>query len=406
MPVPPFLFVLGFLAAWVGHACVWTSALNHVYARPYPKAVLKVWRFTTGVVILAFPWLVVTIFNPRDLASAEYDASSDPFNGLWGRVVRGYALVCLVFGAVVFPAVTIYRLRRRPPAALVAEKTETLDLWAELGKEAVGNGRGVAVTRLPLNCVFRVDFTELTLALPGLPPEWDGLSVLHLSDVHFHGTPSLVFFERVLAEIETRWPTPDLVCLAGDYVDTDEHAAWIGPLLGRLTAREAKFAVLGNHDRHHDPDHVRAELGRAGYTVLSNRFDDPVTAPRVVVVRGVPCTVVGHEGPWFPPAPQLPGTAETAFRLCLSHTPDNFYWGQKNRIGLMLCGHVHGGQIRVPVIGSIFVPSVYGRRFDMGVFEGGGTVMVVGRGLSGKEPLRFRCHPQVIRITLKKGRVE
>lgn len=67
----------------------------------------------------------------------------------------------------------------------------------------------------------------------------------------------------------------------------------------------------------------------------------------------------------------------------------------------MLCGHVHGGGIRVPVIGSIFVPSVYGRRFDQGAFAAGGTAMVVSRGVSGKEPLRIRCHPQAIRITLK-----
>jgi len=69
-------------------------------------------------------------------------------------------------------------------------------------------------------------------------------------------------------------------------------------------------------------------------------------------------------------------------------------------VRLMLCGHVHGGQIRVPLVGSIFVPSVYGRRFDMGVFGGGGLVAAIGRGLSGKEPLRFRCRPQVVRLTL------
>jgi hypothetical protein len=54
-------------------------------------------------------------------------------------------------------------------------------------------------------------------------------------------------------------------------------------------------------------------------------------------------------------------------------------------------------------VGSIFVPSVYGRRFDAGVFGVGGTVMVVGRGLSGREPLRFRCRPQVLRLTLTVG---
>ena len=87
----------------------------------------------------------------------------------------------------------------------------------------------------------------------------------------------------------------------------------------------------------------------------------------------------------------------------MSHTPDNFYWGA-NGIGLMLCGHVHGGAIRVPVIGSIFVPSIYGRRFDEGVFEKGGTVMSVNRGLSGREPIRFRCNPQVLRVTLRVNR--
>jgi predicted MPP superfamily phosphohydrolase len=120
-----------------------------------------------------------------------------------------------------------------------------------------------------------------------------------------------------------------------------------------------------------------------------------------VTIRGVPCVAVGHEGPWFRPPPDLSAAPVGPFRLCLSHTPDNFYWGLAHGIGLMLCGHVHGGQIRIPVVGSIFVPSIYGRRFDTGVFAGGGMVAAVGRGLSGKEPLRFRCRPQVIRLTLR-----
>ena len=99
--------------------------------------------------------------------------------------------------------------------------------------------------------------------------------------------------------------------------------------------------------------------------------------------------------------PDVRGAPAEPFRLCLSHTPDNIYWGRDNGVGLMLCGHVHGGQVRVPVVGSIFAPSVYGRRFDCGVFAAGDLVAVVSRGLSGKEPLRFRCHPQVIRLTLR-----
>jgi predicted MPP superfamily phosphohydrolase len=363
------LIFLLFLIAWVGHACIWVSVLNNFYGRPLSKWLLKAWRLFTGILILAFPLLHFVDFS----------------------VSQFYVWPCIFIGGVVFPAITIQRLLRKSPSCVVAESTRTLDLWNDLGHKLIGDGHYATVTRLPGNCVFRVDFTDLTLALPELPPEWEGLTILMLSDLHFHGTPARPFFDRIVDELVAA-PPPDLVCLVGDYVDTDTHDQWIQPVVGRLTATEAKFAILGNHDVHHNPDRVRSELAAAGYTVLGN------SAQRATI-RGVECVVVGHEGPWFAPGPDL-STAPQLFRLCLSHTPDNFYWGIANRINLMLCGHVHGGSIRLPVMTSIFVPSIYGRRFDQGVFAKSGTVMVVNRGVSGKEPLRFRCNPQVIRVKL------
>lgn len=387
------LIVLAFAVAWVGHACIWTATLNNLYGRPLPKRLLKAWRFLTGAAILAFPALVLLTFD-FDALPAPDQPPRDWLNGTIGRILFAYELVCLAFGAIVFPAITLARLLCKTPACVVAKSARTLDLWPELGAKLVGDGHLAALTRLPGNGVFRVDITDLTLALPDLPPEWDGLTLVALSDLHFHGTPARPFYDRVIDEL-LAGPTPDLVCLIGDYVDTDTHREWIGPVLGRLAATEGKFAVLGNHDLHHEPDKVRADLAAAGYAVLGNGW-------REVTVRGVRCVVVGHEGPWFAPGPDLSAAPAGPFRLCLSHTPDQFYWGAANGVGLMLCGHVHGGAIRVPLVGSIFVPSVYGRRFDQGVFAKGGTVMVVNRGLSGREPLRFRCNPQVVRVKLVK----
>ena len=122
-----------------------------------------------------------------------------------------------------------------------------------------------------------------------------------------------------------------------------------------------------------------------------------------MTIRGQRCVVVGHEGPWNRPGPDLHNAPRDCFRLGLSHTPDNFIWAADNGIALLICGHTHGGQVRLPVIGSIFVPSLYGRRFDQGVFMENHTAMVVSRGVSGKEPLRINCPPQVLRITLKSG---
>lgn len=386
------ILFLAILATWVGHACLWTWGLNCLYALPLAKSFLKTWRLATGVAIVGFPLLLWSA-GLLSLPDSSSRLGMNP-DSTWGRVVLGYAIVCLVMGAAIFPAITTCRLCRHTPKVVLLETTATLDLDKELGDRALGDGKWARLMKFPGNCVLKVDFTDLTLALPHLPPAWDGLTILLVSDVHFHRNPSRAFLDRVVAEIESRWPAPDLVCLAGDYVDSDEHRSWIVPVLGRLRGTAGNFAILGNHDIHHDADLVRQELQAAGFKVIGNGWIE-------TTIRGERCIIAGHEGPWFRPAPDLSAAPADVFRLGISHTPDNFGWGQRNGIGLMLCGHVHGGQIRVPVIGSIFVPSLYSRRYDMGVFDCGGTAMVVGRGLSGKEPLRFRCHPQVLRLTLR-----
>lgn len=370
----------GFVAAWVGHTYLLTGVLNGLYGRPLPKAFLKAVRLAVGVLILGFPAFVWQVASSGSMAAPLL---ASPY--LWG---------CALAGGLWFPVVTAVRYFRPTPACVRAERTETVDFGAELGlAAAAGDGRHRWAARLPGNDIYRVDFTELTLAVPGLPVGWDGLTVLFLSDLHFHGTPSRAWFDRVFDRLAD-WPTPDLVVLAGDYVDTDRHHEWIGPLLGRLKWHEIGAAVLGNHDTLHAPDRVRGALAASGYLVPSNRWME-------VTVRGERCVLVGHEGPWIGPPPDTTGVPAGVFKLCVSHTPDNFPWGVRNGMNLMLCGHVHGGQIRLPVVGSIFVPSVFGRRFDMGVFAEDRTVMAVGRGLSGKEPLRWRCRPQAIRLTLR-----
>ena len=100
-------------------------------------------------------------------------------------------------------------------------------------------------------------------------------------------------------------------------------------------------------------------------------------------------------------APDLRDCPVGPFRLCLSHTPDYVRWARRHGIDLMLAGHVHGGQVRVPVLESLFVPSCYSRKYDCGTFHEPPTVTYVSRGLAGKIPLRWNCRPEVTRITLR-----
>jgi uncharacterized protein len=378
-----------FLGACTGHTALFVFLLNWSYGHALPEKFLHVLRQVIMGLIAIGPFALWWIAG-FDLAHLPPLARSTTF---WGTLLVAYVTLCEVAGLVLAPWVTVSRLLRRP-RALISNDTRTLDVAARLGYKPFGHGRHRHLAHLPGNDIFRVDFAEKTIRLPRLPAAWDGLTILHLSDLHLHGTPDRAFFEQVMDECG-RWD-PDIVALTGDVVDSYRHHRWILPLLGRLRWRIAAFAIVGNHDFWHDPMLVRRRLRRLRMHVLSN-------ACQQIEIRGQPLLVIGNESPWFRPAPDLSGYPESLFRLCLSHTPDNMPWARRNRIDLTLAGHNHGGQIRFPVIGSVLVPSRYSRRYDAGLFDEPPTVLHVSRGLSGQHPLRYNCRPEVTKLVLKGG---
>jgi predicted MPP superfamily phosphohydrolase len=291
-------------------------------------------------------------------------------------------------------AIILYWLRRTPPH-LIANHNETIDVAKELGYPPYGHGRKVFQARLPFNQVFQVEFAERVFKLPRLPKAWDGLTILHLTDLHLCGTPDRAFYQYVVDRC-LKWGVPDIVAVTGDVVDSEWHHRWVVPVLGRLRWNIAGFGILGNHDSWLDTVAIRRRMRRVGLRVLGNSWEQ-------IDVRGEPMIVIGHEGPWFTPEPDLSKCPAGPFRFCLSHTPDNIAWARANKIDLVLAGHVHGGQIRLPLIGSIFVPSRYSRRYDCGTFFEEPTLMYVSRGLAGQHPLRFNCKPEVTRIVLRAG---
>lgn len=360
--------------------------LNVLYAYPLPHGLLRYTRKFDVLVILLGPALFWYALGFHDGGGISFEA------GHRGALVTPYLILCCFLGLVVAPiAILLYRCRR-VPHALLAERVQTVDVARELGYLPVGLGKKGYLARLPGNQVFQVDFSERTYVLPHLPPEWDGLSILHLSDLHLCGTPDKSFFRNALERCK-EFGELDLVAVTGDIVDSKRHHRWIVPLLGRLRARHGGFAILGNHDYWLDAVVIRRRLTRAGYHVLGNGW-------KQIEIRGQPMIVIGNETPWFKPAADLSTCPTGVFRLCLSHTPDTISWCRANHVDLMLAGHVHGGQIRLPFIGSLFVPSRYSRRYDCGSFFEPPTLLHVSRGLAGQHPLRFNCRPEATKIVL------
>jgi predicted MPP superfamily phosphohydrolase len=384
--LPWWLLLAG---ACVGHGYLLIVALNVFYAWPLPHEVLKYSRKIDLMVILCGPLLFCVALDVLDTRQLTWTLAS------WRGYLAAYTVICWVIGCGIAPVCEIFYLARRPAPQLVDQKSETIDVAQQLGYPPAGHGRDARMCALPLNQCFQVEFTEKTFALPQLPDAWDGLTILHLTDLHLCGTPDRAFYHLVMERC-LKWGTPDLLMLTGDVIDSEWHHRWIVPVLGKLRWKLGAYAILGNHDFWRDVTLTRRRLRRVGMTVLGNSWQK-------IDVRGQPMIVIGHEGPWFKPIPDLSQCPENIFRLCLSHTPDNIAWARRHHIDLVLAGHVHGGQIRLPVLGSVFVPSRYSRKYDCGTFWEAPTLMHVGRGLAGQHPLRFFCKPEVTWIVLKKA---
>jgi predicted MPP superfamily phosphohydrolase len=378
--------VLLFLLACVGHGYLLTLTLNVTYSYPFHRKFLKALRQVCGLLLVAGPPLYAGLMGIDLLESGREALAGGSY-----LVPVAYAWAC-VLAALAFAAVTVRRLVRLTPAVVRDERTETVDVAKELGTRPVGDGKYRRIAELVVNDLFHVDFTTLALAVPGLPPAWDGLTILQLGDLHFYGTPGREYFDFIVRRCMADG-VPDLLVLSGDIIDDRKYLEWIEPILGPLRWKVAALAILGNHDWWQDFGAVRERLRALGMRVISNQWE-------AVDVRGERLVAIGHEGPWFRPPPDVAGCPD-GFRLLVSHTPDNIRWARRNGCRLMLSGHTHGGQIRVPVFGSLFVPSRYSRRYDTGTFHEPPTVLHVNRGLSGKEAIRFHCRPQATRIILR-----
>ena len=310
----------------------------------------------------------------------------------WSWPVWVYSLICLVAGLFLFPASTAW-LHLRPRPKGVTERAEEIDLAAALGRDAlVGGGKHAWLLRLPKNESLRLRKVDAEVKLPGLPAALDGLTLLHLSDLHFAHSFKRAFFEAVVAEAASL--PSDVVAFTGDLLDDDGAAEWVVPVLSPLKGRYGSYSILGNHDFGHHPDELRTLLEAAGFTDLEARWT-------TVEVNGQTIALGGTSYPWGPPLP-VSERPRADYRILLSHLPDLFYRAERGGFDLMLSGHNHGGQIRLPLVGSVVMPSLYSRRFDRGYFRRGGLTIHVSQGVAGRHPFRFGgCVPEVTRLTLR-----
>ncbi len=254
-----------------------------------------------------------------------------------------------------------------------------------------------------------LEATEVQIMSKRLPDSFNGFRVALLSDLH-----NAEFGEknekllRLLSDC-----SPDLIALTGDLVDSSRTDIGIALDFAREAASLAPtYYVTGNHEAViEDFDQLMTGLDNAGVHVLRDQSVRLEKGTDSLMLIGLDDPYFQLQGDLFGEAAAMArtklkgliGDADT-FTLLLSHRPELFETYVECGIDLALCGHAHGGQFRLPLIGGLIAPNQgLFPKYDAGLFTAGNTHMVVSRGLGNSIiPLRINDRPEIVVVTLRK----
>ena len=239
-----------------------------------------------------------------------------------------------------------------------------------------------------------------------IPSAFDGTKVLHISDLHnkSYGKDNITLIQ----EIDRI--SPDYIFLTGDMVSSkDTDFTNFYNLASEIGAKYLCFYILGNHEMdlsNADRNNIYETLESYNITVLDNEMVQLEENGEIINLYGM----------WYNPKyyieeefqqenmKKILGDSKDAFNILLTHNPDDFEiyvdWGAD----LIFSGHVHGGMIRLPVVGGVISPNrTLFPEYDAGIYEYNDSNLIVSRGLSsGATGIRIFNQPELVVVTLEK----
>ena len=247
-----------------------------------------------------------------------------------------------------------------------------------------------------------IEVTRHEAWFKNLPEEFNGLVVAHLSDLHMRGYG--VRERRMLEKLAEA--KPSVIAITGDFTREGSDPAAIRTFfkdLQRLKPPFGIWAVLGDYDHWYqlaaNDEAVRKVFSDAGIALLVNEWGRIGKGFDTMTLVGVDDPFTGADNL----GNALRGTQRTPFAILLTHAPQMFMKADLTRFDLVLAGHTHGGQVRLPGIGALWLPAG-SEGYDSGWFYGINAQMYVTRGIGTSIlPVRFLCRPEIALITLKRG---
>jgi len=247
----------------------------------------------------------------------------------------------------------------------------------------------------------RLEVRRVTLRLPRLAPEFDGLAIAQISDIHVGGWMNHQRLQKIVTVINALHA--DYVVITGDFA-TRAAAPDLRVLdaLSALAPRHDVLCVLGNHDHWSNPDEVRRALRKTGIGELCNTHHTLRRGKAVLHVAGIDDAWVGA-GDIGTVLHRLP---QQGAAILLAHEPDFAdSYAAAGRFDAQLSGHTHGGQIQLPWRGPIVLPR-HGQKYHTRQYRVGSgdksMTLYVNRGVGMIKPyVRFNCRPEITLFTLR-----
>lgn len=242
-----------------------------------------------------------------------------------------------------------------------------------------------------------------TIHLTRLPDAFRGMRIVQISDFHFDEYTEAFFLRDMVRQVNRL--QPDLVVLTGDFISyaplphsfARRRAPECAAILSEIQC-PLRYAIEGNHDCIVGVRYVAEPLKEHGIPLLLNQAVPLERDGQRLWLAGLgsACCSNAHPRVAIPKA----ATAGTEAVIVLAHEPDILPEVARYNVDLMLSGHTHGGQVRLPFLPPLDLPP-FGRRYIEGLFRHGPTQLYVNRGIGAVGvPFRFRCPPEITVLTL------
>lgn len=382
------------LVALLGHFALFVATFNRLHGLAIYRPLRRYIELLLIIgFLLAVGWYALDWWQTGAGPARRWQES-----GAWPSF--GYVELCLLSAVAVVPYWLWPRVARRPPSQLVGYQSHTNDVEAEMGPLPRHGTQGKLFAKFPGNEVYKLETNRKTLQLASLPSELAGLTITHLSDLHLTGELARAYYDYIVDAANRL--SSDVIILSGDIIESEACLPWLSETLGRLQAPLGKYFVLGNHDkRMPNVDVVRRVMQENGWIDLGGKCQPAMW-------KNCRVLLAGNERPWFPAVAEqelcdAEESAANAFRILVSHSPDQLPWARRYGFSLMLAGHNHGGQICFPFFGPLVAPSLYGTRYAGGLFYESPTLLHVSRGIGGEHPLRWNCLPELTQLELQRA---